>query len=85
MSVRVLVNTAVRLHQGRQWSYSNVTNPKLVKTNIKTFLRNAMSQDALSVLSIEKIIIQTIPDFNKKVIKHFASEKCRRIDLMYKK
>lgn len=55
---------------------------------IKTFLRNTMSQDrlnALCVLSIEKKIIQTIPDFNKKVIEHFASEKCRRIDLMYKK
>lgn len=54
---------------------------------IKSFLRNTMTQDrlnALSVLSIEKKFIHLMPDFNKKVIEHFASNKERRIDLKYK-
>lgn len=54
---------------------------------IKSFLRNTMTQDrlnALSVLSIEKKFIHSMPDFNKKVIEHFASNKERRIDLKYK-
>lgn len=56
------------------------------KSKNKALTRNTMSQDrlnALSVLSIEKKCIQTIPDFNKKVIEHFALEKCRRIDLLF--
>ncbi|KAL4130623.1 hypothetical protein QTP88_008044 [Uroleucon formosanum] len=38
---------------------------------IKTFLRSTMSEDrlsALSMLSIEKLMIKNIPDFNEKVI-----------------
>lgn len=54
---------------------------------IKTFLRNTMDQDrlcALAMLSIEKSIIKNICDFTDKVINHFASQKNRRIDLLYK-
>ncbi|XP_018565364.1 zinc finger MYM-type protein 1 isoform X1 [Anoplophora glabripennis] len=51
------------------------------------FLRNTMGQGRLSdlaVLSIEKLFIRNIKDFNEKVIDHFASQKDRMIDLLYK-
>ncbi|XP_073323342.1 zinc finger MYM-type protein 1-like [Pagrus major] len=55
---------------------------------IKTFLRNTMSQDrlnALAMLSMEKKLVKTIPDFNHRVIEKFASLKDRRAKFMYKK
>lgn len=55
---------------------------------IKTFLRNSMSEDrltSLSMLSIEKKFISEIDNFNDKVITKFATRKERRIDLIYKK
>lgn len=55
---------------------------------IKTFLRNSMTEDrltALSMLSIEKKFISEIDNFNEKVITKFANRKERRIDLIYKK
>lgn len=55
---------------------------------IKTFLRSTMSEDrlnALAVLSIEKKFVQSIPDFDNKVIDVFSSMKNRRMDFMYKK
>ncbi|CAH1991106.1 unnamed protein product [Acanthoscelides obtectus] len=55
---------------------------------IKTFLRNTMTQDrltALSMLSIEKEFISTMENFNGKVIDKFAAKKERRIELTYKK
>lgn len=55
---------------------------------IKTFLRNSMGNErlnALAMLSIEKKMIQAIPDFNKRVIEEFAANKNRRIELLYKK
>ena len=54
---------------------------------IKTFLRNAMAQDrlnALAMLSIEKKLTRDIPDFNKRVIEKFASQKDRRAKFLYK-
>ena len=55
---------------------------------IKTFLRNSMTEDrltSLSMLSIEKKFISEINNFNDKVITKFANRKERRIDLIYKK
>lgn len=55
---------------------------------IKTFLRNTMGQSrlcALAMLSIEKKLVKNIPNFNEKVMDHFANQKERRIDLKYKK
>ncbi|CAH1974353.1 unnamed protein product [Acanthoscelides obtectus] len=55
---------------------------------IKTFLRNTMTQDrltALSMLSIEKEFISTMENSNGKVIDKFAAKKERRIELTYKK
>ncbi|KAL3046778.1 hypothetical protein OYC64_021081 [Pagothenia borchgrevinki] len=54
---------------------------------IKTFLRNTMSQDrlnALAMLSMEKKLVREIPDFNKKVIERFATQKERRARFLYK-
>ncbi|GBO00672.1 hypothetical protein AVEN_93671-1 [Araneus ventricosus] len=54
---------------------------------VKTFLRSTMSEDrlsALAMLSIEKRMISDIPKFNENVINLFASEKDRRVDLIYK-
>lgn len=54
---------------------------------VKTFLRNTMGQprlSALSMLSIEKTLVKSIPNFNEKVIDYFAELKDRRIDLKYK-
>jgi len=45
---------------------------------IKTFLHSTMSEDrlsALSMLSIEKLMIKNIPNFNEKVIHMFAEKK----------
>jgi hypothetical protein len=53
----------------------------------RTFLRNTMGQfrlSALSMLSIEKTLVKNIPNFNEKVIDHFAELKERTIDLKYK-
>ncbi|XP_038157299.1 uncharacterized protein LOC119794031 isoform X2 [Cyprinodon tularosa] len=55
---------------------------------IKTFLRNTMSQDhlnALAMVSMEKNLIKTIPDFNHRVIEKFASLNDRMATFMYKK
>ncbi|XP_069696985.1 zinc finger MYM-type protein 1-like isoform X1 [Periplaneta americana] len=55
---------------------------------IKTFIRNSKWNErlnALAMLSIEKKMIHSIPDFNKRVIEKFASAKSRRIELIYKK
>lgn len=54
---------------------------------IKTFLRNSMTEErltALSMLSVEKKFISQISNFNEKVIDKFASKKDRRIELTYK-
>ncbi|XP_063749607.1 zinc finger MYM-type protein 1-like [Eleginops maclovinus] len=53
---------------------------------IKTFLRNTMTQDrlnALAMLSIEKKLIRSIPDFNTRVIERFATQE-RRAQFHYK-
>nr|CAH7721999.1 unnamed protein product [Callosobruchus chinensis] len=55
---------------------------------IKTFLRSTMIEDrlnALTVLSIEKKFVHSIPDFDKKVIEIFSTKEARRMDFMYKK
>ncbi|KAF4514077.1 UNVERIFIED_CONTAM: hypothetical protein B566_EDAN018909 [Ephemera danica] len=55
---------------------------------IKTFLRNSMGEErlnALAMLSIEKQFINSIIDFNKKVIDRFAGITERRMDFSYKK
>ncbi|CAH1998189.1 unnamed protein product [Acanthoscelides obtectus] len=55
---------------------------------IKTFLRNTMTRNrltALSMLSIEKEFISTMENFNGKVIDKFPAKKERRIELTYKK
>ena len=54
---------------------------------IKTFLRNTMRGDrlcALAMLSMEKVLIRRIPNFNEQVIDQFAKSKDRRIDLLFK-
>lgn len=54
---------------------------------IKTFLRSTMSEDrlsALAMLSIEKDMINNIPNFSDSVIDLFASKKDRRMDFVYK-
>lgn len=54
---------------------------------IKTFLRNTMGQErlsALAMLTIERVLIKKIKDFNENLIEHFASQKDRRIDLEFK-
>ncbi|XP_069505521.1 zinc finger MYM-type protein 1-like [Ambystoma mexicanum] len=54
---------------------------------IKTFLRNTMTEDrlnALAMLSMEKQLIQEIPDFNTRTIDKFASLKNRRAQFVYK-
>ena len=53
---------------------------------IKTFLRSTMKNErlnALGMLSMEKKMIESIPDFNKKVIEQFASKQTRRADFLY--
>lgn len=54
---------------------------------IKCFLRCTMAQDrlnALAMLSIEKKLLQDIPDFDNKVIEVFACNKNRRMEFKYK-
>ena len=54
---------------------------------IKSFLRTTMNQDrltALAMISIEKKLISSMPDFNEKVIDVFAQIKNRRMDFIYK-
>ncbi|XP_049902360.1 uncharacterized protein LOC126391557 [Epinephelus moara] len=54
---------------------------------IKTFLRNTMTQDrlnALAMLSMEKNLVRNIPDFSKRVIESFATQKDRRAKFLYK-
>ncbi|XP_029966966.1 uncharacterized protein LOC115402534 [Salarias fasciatus] len=54
---------------------------------IKTFLRNTVTQDhlnALAMLSMEKQLVSNIPDFNKRVIKSFATQEGRRAKFQYK-
>lgn len=54
---------------------------------IKIFLRNTMGQErlsALAMLSIEKTFTRSIPNFNERVIDHFAGTNERRIHLKFK-
>ncbi|XP_077284553.1 uncharacterized protein LOC143910071 [Arctopsyche grandis] len=54
---------------------------------LKSFLRNSMGQDrltALAMISIEKVMIEEIPDFNKKVIDKFVQLKNRRLEFNFK-
>ncbi|XP_062234379.1 zinc finger MYM-type protein 1-like [Platichthys flesus] len=54
---------------------------------IKTFLRNSMGQDrlnALAMLSMERELVRNMPDFNERVIDHFAALKERRAKFQYK-
>ncbi|XP_077301040.1 uncharacterized protein LOC143921563 [Arctopsyche grandis] len=54
---------------------------------IKTYLRNTMSQErltALSMLSIEKDMIRKLTNFNEKVIDKFANSKNRQMDFVLK-
>ena len=54
---------------------------------IKTFLRYSMTQDclnALAMVSMEKKLVRDIPDFNKRVIERFATQKDRRAKFLYK-
>lgn len=54
---------------------------------IKTFTRNTMKEDrlcALGMCSIEKNLLQTTNNFNDLVIDHFAQQKERRMDFMFK-
>lgn len=56
-------------------------------SRIKTFSRNTMGQDrlnALAMCSIEKELIQSIPNFNELVVDHFTAQKNRRMDFTYK-
>ena len=39
---------------------------------------------ALAMISIAADMISEIKDFNEKVIRHFATAKCRRVELLYK-
>lgn len=53
---------------------------------IKTFTRSTMKEGRLSALamcSIEKKLLST-PNFNERVINHFAAQKERRMDFCYK-
>lgn len=54
---------------------------------IKTFLRSTMNQErlnALAVISIEKIFVNSTSDINEKVIDLFAQIKTRRMDFKFK-
>jgi hypothetical protein len=54
---------------------------------IKTFLRNSMGQDrlnAVAMLSMERELVRNMPDFNERVIDHFAALKERRAKFQYK-
>lgn len=54
---------------------------------IKTFLRSTMNQErlnALAVISIEKIFVNSTSDINEKVIDLFAQIKTRRMDFIFK-
>nr|CAH7733751.1 unnamed protein product [Callosobruchus chinensis] len=41
--------------------------------------------NALAVLSIEEKFVQSIPDFDNKVIKILFTKKASRMDFMYRK
>lgn len=54
---------------------------------IKTFLKNTMCQErlyALAMLSIERKLFETLPNFNNLVINHFAAKNSRSMDFTYK-
>lgn len=54
---------------------------------IKTFLRNSMNDDllnALAMMSVNKILIHNIMNFDEKVIEHYITIKNRRLDFTYK-
>ena len=54
---------------------------------IKTFLRNSMGQErlnALAMLSMERKLVLSMPDFNERVIDCFAALKERRSKFQYK-
>ena len=54
---------------------------------VKTFLRNAMSEDrlcAFAMLSIEKNLVRDSIDFNQNVINMFAHVKNRRAKFLFK-
>ena len=53
---------------------------------IKMFLCNAMSQEslnALAMLSMERELVRNVPDFNERVIDHFAALKLRHAKFQY--
>lgn len=53
---------------------------------VKTFMRNTMNEDrlcALAMCSLEKDLLNR-PNFNEMVIDHFAAQKGRRADFIYK-
>ncbi|KAI4830253.1 hypothetical protein KUCAC02_001897 [Chaenocephalus aceratus] len=77
--LRILITTALTTAESER-CFSTLKR-------IKTFLRNTMSQDrlnALAMLSMEKKLVRDIPDFNKKVIERFATEKERRTTFLSK-
>ncbi|CAH2281680.1 zinc finger MYM-type 1-like [Pelobates cultripes] len=54
---------------------------------IKTFLQSSMVEhrlEALSMLSVERELVNNIPDFNNRIIEKFAALKNRREHFMYK-
>ena len=54
---------------------------------VKSYSRNTMGNErlnALAMLSIHKELIRSIPDFNERVITHFAQLKTRRAEFLYK-
>ncbi|KAJ8924281.1 hypothetical protein NQ315_007073 [Exocentrus adspersus] len=54
---------------------------------VKTFLRSTVTEDrldALAILATEKKFIQSIPDFDNKVIEVFCNRKEKSLDFLYK-
>ena len=54
---------------------------------IKSFLRSTMKYEGLNslgMLSMEKNLIKSISDFNKKVIEEFVSRSDRRAQFLYR-
>jgi len=55
---------------------------------IKSFLRSTAGESglsALAMLNVEKSWIRSIPDFNDLVVEHFAKQKGRGMDLLYRR
>ena len=59
----------------------------LTLKRVKTFLRSTTKQErlnALAMISVEKISINTMSNLNEKVIDLFAQNKNRRMDFLFK-